>query len=103
MTIYDHIKSNLLKHSWMKSDRHRAIESMLKEKYGENLYWDKVREIAQDWLSYDRVFRLCQSENPELRGQNWEEQKKIKEQKFEVEVLGREVGYNRDVKTLRML
>lgn len=103
MTIYNHIKNNLLKYSWMRSDRHRAITEMLKEKYGDNLYWDKVREIGQDWISYDRIFRLVQAENEELRGVNYEEQKKIKEQSFEINVLNKEVNYHKDIETLKML
>lgn len=92
MTIYDHIYNNLLKHSWMRYDRHGAIKEMLKEKY-ENVAWDNLDVVAHDWISYDRVFRLVQSENPSVRPENWETQKKVREQNYEINTLGREVGF----------
>lgn len=92
MTIYDHIYDNLLKHSWMRLDRHGAIKEMLKEKY-ENVAWENLADVAHDWLSYDRVFRLVQSENPNVRPEDWETQKKVREQNYEINVLGREPGY----------
>lgn len=92
MTIYDHILNSLLKHSWMRYDRHGAIREMLKEKY-EGVSWENVADVSHDWISYDRVFRLVQSENPNVRPHDWETQKKVREQKFEINVLGREPGY----------
>lgn len=65
---------------------------MLKEKY-ETISWENLDDIAHDWLSYDRVFRLCQSENPDVRPHDWEERKKIREQDYEINVLGREAGF----------
>ncbi len=76
----------------MRYDRHKAIKEMLQDKY-EVVDWSNLPDVAHDWISYDRVFRLVQSENPNVRPENWEEQKKVREQKYEVNVLGREPGY----------
>ena len=91
-TIYQHIYDNLLKHSWMRYDRHGAIKEMLREKYV-SVDWENLPDIAHDWISYDRVFRLCQSENPDVRPDDWETKKKVREQNYEIKVLGREPGF----------
>lgn len=91
-TIYDTIYNNLLKHSWMRYDRHKAIKEMLQGKY-EVVDWNNLPDVAHDWISYDRVFRLVQSENPNVRPHDWEEKKKVREQNYEINVLGREPGF----------
>ena len=93
MTIYQHILGNLLKHSWMRYDRHGAIKEMLKEKY-DVVGWENLPDVAHDWLSYDRVFRLVQSENENIRPHDWETQKKVREQNFEMKTLHREPGFH---------
>lgn len=76
----------------MRYDRHKAIKEMLKEKYTV-ISWENLDDVAHDWLSYDRVFRLVQSENKEIQTENHDTQKKVREQKFEISALGREVGF----------
>ena len=93
MTIYQHIYNNLLKHSWMRYDRHGAIKEMLKEKY-ENCSWANVDDISHDWLSYDRVFRKVQEENKDVQVENHDTQKKVREQNYEIKVLGRQAGFH---------
>lgn len=92
MTIYDHILNNLRRHSWMRYDRHKAIKEMLKEKYTD-VSWENLDDIAHDWLSYDRVFRLVQQENKEVQTENHDLNKNAREQNYELNVLGREMGY----------
>jgi hypothetical protein len=97
MTIYKDILYNLERHSWMRTDRHGAIKDMLKEKYT-SCTWENIADIAHDWLSYDRVFRQCQSENPHIQPPNYEKRKKIREQEYEMEQLGMESLYRQDIR-----
>ena len=101
MTIYQHIYNNLLKHSWMRYDRHEAIREMLKEKY-DVVGWENLPDVAHDWLSYDRVFRKVLEEHPELQGDGYEQRKKVLEQSFELD-LGYEPNYYDNQKKLRNL
>jgi len=101
-TIYDHILANLRRYTWMRSDRHGAIRAMLQEKYSV-CNWNNVDDIARDWLSYDRVFRLVQNENKDVQVAGHEEKKVVREQSYELTTLAREVNHDRNVKQLSLI
>ena len=82
----------------MRYDRHGAIKVMLQEKYTD-CSWNNVQDIAHDWLSYDRVFREVQNENKDVQTENHNLSKKVREQNYEINVLGKEVGFGRKLST----
>ena len=106
-TIYDQIKSYLEHHSYARERRFRnkALVEMLLEKHGDGSMFfplSKLKDFVEDYVSYERVWRLVLEDCPELRGNDYKD-KDIYEQKFEIERLGREVGYNQNVKKLASL
>ena len=101
-TIYDTIKAYLEKHSYARERRVRSsvIVSLLKEKYADGSMFfpiDRLEDFAKDYVSYDRVFRLVQEEHSNLQGNDYKDGKALS-QSFQMEVLGREVGYPQDTR-----
>lgn len=68
--------------------------------YERNLGYPKTPQelvdFVKDYASADRYWRLILAEHKELRGQDYDT-KAVVEQRFEIEQLGMEVGYHRDV------
>ena len=97
MTIYAEIHNHLLKFSYARERRNRrqVIQEMLLQKYGDGspaFPVDKLSDFAEDWVSYDRIFRLVQQENPEVRGKDYDDGKALSQVK-QLE-LGYQPGYH---------
>lgn len=103
--IYDEIYDYLLARSWARERKNRkeVILEMLWDKWAHNensISKGRAKNFADDWVSYDRIFRLVQQENEELRGKDYGT-KDIVEQRFEVDVLHREPGFHQANKRLQ--
>ena len=104
-TIYQRVKTYLEKNLYSRERKNRslAIVDMLIEKYPFLLKFPKERLIVlvKDYESYNRLFRKCQSECPELQGEDYST-KKIVEQRKQIE-LGYESGFFEITRKLKKL
>lgn len=98
MTVYETIKSYCLREPKARErrNRSRAICNLLTEKYRLTDDKQKLIEAFEDYESYSRLFRMVQMENPETRGQDYEDGKELA-QKKQID-LGYESGYQQDLK-----
>lgn len=101
ITIYDTIKDHLENHPSARERRFkdRALIELLQEKYqGGGMFFptDKLADFAHDFVSYDRIWRLILSENPELRGDDYKDKESLEQEK--ILNLGYEVGYGLKLK-----
>lgn len=87
----------------LRANKNRAIGNILQKKhfYTENISRDKMANLVGEILTLDRQWRKILEENPELRGTDYSK-KDILEQEKMLE-LGYSPGYQRDIKTLKLL
>lgn len=103
MTIYDEIKTEL-EHSPLSRERRfraKAMRELVLRKLGYEgqmfLPMDLLDDYGKHFESYMRVWRDVLQNEPQLRGKDYGDGEALA-QKFEIETLGMEVGYHRDVK-----
>src|SRR3990167_3626165 len=100
-TIYQRVK-NYLEREPKARERHnrsRAIVNLLLEDYPDFMpLKDKLISAIHSADSLDRLFRKCQSECPELQGEDYST-KQIVEQRKQIE-LGYESNFYQNVKML---
>ena len=102
--IYNEIYNYLLARSWARERKNRkeVILEILWDKWAHNensISKGRAKNFADDWVSYDRIFRLVQQENEELRGKDYLDGSALSEAK-QIE-LGYEVGYHQANKRLQ--
>ena len=107
MTIEQRVKNYLEREpkARERQNRSRAVANLLLEDYPDFLpYKDKLIDLIHSAESYNRLFRKCQLENKDLRGEDYDVMgsKKILEQRKQIE-LGYEPNYYENVKMLKKL
>lgn len=53
----------------------------------------QIGDVIKDYMSFERIWRDVLQEREDLRGEDWKDGK-ILDQKFQMEVLGKESGYH---------
>jgi hypothetical protein len=86
-----------------RSNKDRGIINMLIIKYPmiSSIRKETFISIVQDYSTMDRYWRQILDENEGLRGRDYVDKKRLVQEK-QIE-LGYEVGYNRDMKSLRKI
>jgi hypothetical protein len=106
MTIAQEITNKLDTHPSFIDRRFREkylLEMVLaKNVSGMFITADQLPNIIKDYTSYERIWRDILQDNEELRGADWNDGKALS-QKYQIEELGREVGYREDVKRQKTL
>ena len=66
------------------------------------VFLTQLMDVIKDYMSFERVWRdvLQDEDNVHLRGEDWSHGK-ILDQNYQINTLGRKVGYNQDVKVVR--
>lgn len=72
-----------------RKNKHRAVGNVVIEKFGLEIDKSKMADVVGEILSLDREWRKILEENPELRGQDYEEGKLLAKKKQ------LELGYGR--------
>ena len=103
--MYELIKNYLIREPRSRERflHQRGMVNLLLEKYPElkDVSKDKLVDFCHDFESYCRIWRKVLSENPNLRGSDYET-KEIVEQQYQQKI-GYEANYHNDIQQLKLI